>query len=329
MKSVEKRLDELNVILSQNGLGLIFDFLGDRQNGLVLPFFARHMDAVKAIGLEFCVTTDQRSKAGILYRHNLIFMSYGLIDRLSKLALLIHSSGVLDDIEKGFEYIDLHLVGNPFRGFHGEECPRELEMNTNLFLFVFDSLLNFVVAHEVGHYINKHGERIDSSDDTEGHKKISRESLIQSHARELVADNYAFRNLRCNLESSISLKNPVLNDLLPQYMSEKGAASLALLFVACYFKLIDGQSPVSHFESTHPETPIRVHSIFATYLEPYMDTESQDEMEDLLPLAISRLERIFKYKDENFDLSWPGKASTPEIMQWHVEVGKEYKEWCA
>lgn len=329
MTSEEERLEELNGILSENNLGFIYDFLGDRDNGLVLPFFARYMDALKRIGLEFCVTTDTGKKAGILYKHKLIFMSYGLFDLLSKLALLIHSSGVLNDIKKDFKFVDLHLIENPFKGFHNEQCPRESENDDYLLLFIFDSLLGFLVAHEVGHYVAKHGDRVNFSDDSEGHKKISRDYLLQSHARELVADNYAFRTLRRDLASSIHAKNPVLNDLLPKYKSEQGAALLSLLFVACYFKLMDGQSPLSHFESTHPEAPVRVHSIFATYLESYMDTEYQDEMAALLPLAISLLKQVFRHKDDHFDSAWLERASTPEIKQWHLDVSEEYKKWCA
>ena len=328
MNSKEERLKELNDILFNNDLGFIYDFLGDRDNGLVLPFFALHMDAVKKIGLEFCVTTETGIKAGILYKHKLIFMSYGLFDRLCKLALLIHSSGVLNASAKEFKFVDLHLVENPFKGFNDEETSSELGGDAHLLLFLFDKLLSFIVAHEVGHYINRHGDRVDFSDDSEGHKKISRESLIQSHTRELVADNYAFRALRHDITELISSHNPILNDLLPEYKSEQGAALLSLLFVACYFKLMDGQSPFSHFESTHPETAVRIHSIFATYLEPYMDTDKQDEMAALLPLAISLLKRIFKHKGDDFVLDWQGKKSTLEIKQWHLEVENEYPKWC-
>lgn len=329
MDDKAKRLEELDEILFKNELGCIYDFLGDRDNGLVLPFFAKYMDAVKDVGLEFCVTTDKGTRAGILYKQNLIFMSYGLFDRLCKLSLLIHSSGVLSGKSKPFKFVDLHLVDNPFVGFHPDEQREESESDSHLLLFIFDGLLSFVVAHEVGHYINRHGDREKISDDIEGHRKIDRKTLIESHARELVADNYAFSYLRKDIEVSIKSSNPIIEELLPEFKSEKGAILLALLFISCYFKLMDGNSPNSHFESTHPESAIRVHSIFATFLEPHMDTNEMEPYAQLFPLAITLLKDVFTYKDGAFDFNWQGRAMTPEMKEWHSEICSEYANWCA
>ncbi|ELE2165388.1 hypothetical protein RC856_002075 [Vibrio fluvialis] len=312
-----------------NELGCIYDFLGERDNGLVLPFFAKYMDSVKKVGLEFCVTTDKGIRAGILYKHNLIFMSYGVFDRLCKLSLLIHSSGVLNGKPKTFNFVDLHLVDNPFVGFNSEDQNERSVNESYLLLFIFDCLLSFVVDHEVGHYLNKHGDREKISDDIEGHRKIDRKTLIESHARELVADNYAFEYLRKGIEVSIKDANPVIEELLPALKTEKGAILLALLFVACYFKLMDGTSPNSHFESTHPESAIRVHSIFATFLEPYMDTSEMEQYAQLFPLAITLLKTVFTHKDGVFDFNWQGRAMTPEMKQWHSEICAEYANWCA
>ncbi|WP_146184730.1 hypothetical protein [Aeromonas sp. HMWF015] len=324
-----KRLQELDDILFSNELGCIYDFLGDRDNGLVFPFFAKYMDAVKKVGLEFCVTTDTGIRAGILYKHKLIFVSYGIFDRLCKLALLVHSSGVLNGKPRTFNFVDLHLVDNPFVGFNYEDQREESEGDSHLLLFIFDCLLSFVVSHEVGHYVNKHGNREKISDDIEGHRKISRKTLIQSHARELVADNYAFRFLRKNIKDPIINSNPIIEKLLPEFKNEKGATLLALLFVACYFKLMDGNSPNSHFESTHPESAIRVHSIFATFIEPYMDTNEMEQYAQLFPLAITLLKAVFIHKDGTFDFNWQGRAMTPEMIQWHSEICSEYTNWCA
>ncbi|MGY6448052.1 hypothetical protein ACXIT2_22315 [Vibrio parahaemolyticus] len=329
MKTKEERLKELDKILMDNKLGFIYDFLGERDNGLVLPFFARYMDGVIKKGLEFCVTTDRNATAGILYKHNLVFISYGLFDRLCKLSLLIYSSGVLDGKEKPFNFVNLHLVENPFQGFSDEADNFGDKSEVQLLLFVFDSLLGFIVAHEIGHFINKHGDRLDFSGDVRGHKHIERDELIPSHARELVADHYAFRALEFDIENTISSDNPVVSNLLDKFKSQRGMALLSLLFIACYFKLMDGHSPYPHFESTHPEAGVRAHFLFACYLEPYMDTSQQDYMSEVLPLTISMLQEIYEYKGDDFVIDWSEKNSSEEIKQWYLEVYSELHKWSA
>ncbi|MEA3480406.1 MAG: hypothetical protein U9R65_00430 [Pseudomonadota bacterium] len=324
MKTKEERLEELNKILASNNLGFAYDILNDRENGLVLPFFARYMDAVNIKGLEFIVTTDTNATAGILYKHNLIFLSYGLFDRLCKLSLLIHASGVLDGKKKPFNFFDLHLVDNPFTGFSNESDEFGEAPEVYLLLFIFDSLLGFIVAHEVGHFVNNHGYRINFSDDVIGHKRIAREQLIQSHARELVADNYAFKLLRNDIEQAILTNNPVVGNLSEEYKNGNGASILSLLFMASYFKLMDGQNPNSHFESTHPEAVIRVKFLFSCYLEPYIDTEFEEKMAALLIVTIRLLKEVYEYKGDSFEVDW---KHSPEINQWYLEIHSELPKW--
>jgi len=53
MDRFEIKLNEINEILSKNQLGLIYDFINDRDNGLVLPFFSKYMDSVQKLDLDF------------------------------------------------------------------------------------------------------------------------------------------------------------------------------------------------------------------------------------------------------------------------------------
>ncbi|MXE76007.1 hypothetical protein FQ028_26605, partial [Escherichia coli] len=81
MDRFEIKLNEINEILSKNQLGLIYDFINDRDNGLVLPFFSKYMDSVRKFDLDFCITTNSHFQCGIIYDEKLIFMSYGTFDR--------------------------------------------------------------------------------------------------------------------------------------------------------------------------------------------------------------------------------------------------------
>ncbi len=110
MDMYQQKLDQLDSILQTHKLGYIYDFLNDRGNGLILPFFSIHMDSLNKIGLDFSITTDSTARAGIIYDKNLVFISQGLIDKLSKLTELIYISGAINGVKKDIRYHDLHFV---------------------------------------------------------------------------------------------------------------------------------------------------------------------------------------------------------------------------
>jgi len=327
----EQKLESLNKIISKNKLGFMYEFQQEQDNGLILPFFSSYMDSLNRIGLDFSVTTDKEATAGIIYNEKLIFISFGLIDRVSKLSELILSSGILDGKEKPIRYYDLHLIDNPFTGFKIDDNVFESDDQINLYLFIFDQLLSFIITHEVGHFVNGHGNRLKKSnvnyilDDIEKYREIIGEEVIASHARELVADNYAFHLISKFIDSSLGEKP--IDLLLNKFKGENGSILLTLVLVTCYFQLMDSVSTSKHFNQTHPEAIARAFYIMATYDESHMKDPSFYQFDTIYPKVMVLVERVFKQLDTNFKTTWKDKIITEEMEIWYEIMNKEFQLW--
>ncbi|MHA1016920.1 hypothetical protein ACR9HH_03490 [Enterobacter mori] len=332
MDRFEIKLNEINKILSKNELGFIYDFKNDRDNGLVLPFFCKFMDSVKQFDLDFCITTNLNFQCGIIYDEKLIFMSYGTFDRLCKLSELIFRSGMITGETKDLNFYDLHFVTNPFVGFNNE-IREESESESHLFMFILECLMLFIVSHEVGHFINKHGDRaINQSydtifDDVLGHREIDGAELISSHARELVADGFAFNIVKKYIQSAFDQQASYLGNLLNFYDCKEGGVVFSLLLILCYFKLSDGLSPHEHFQSTHPSTAARVRYILSCHIESLGNEDEEQKFGFFYNLITTQLKSIFATMGDDFELSWIKDTNTPEMTEWFNNVYKEHKKW--
>lgn len=327
MNYFENKLSQLNDILIQNQLGFIYDFKNEKENGLILPFFAKYMDLLNELNHDFCVTTDLTSRAGILYKEKLIFISHGLFSRLCKLSSLMFNSGVFNGNMKKLKYFDLNLVERPFEEFFPEQNRNETKSESYLFLFIFDCLLSFIVHHELGHLFNGHGDRVDTSDDIEGHRKIASEKTIQSHCRELVADNFAFISLNKKIKQSIDNADSQTSDLLECFKGEFGPTIMTLTIIGSYFTLMDGSGYIDHFSSTHPIAPVRIHSIYASFLDRYLDTPNEALAKAVIYLTLDNITNIFKIVNSDFKLNLYSKTSTPEMTNWSKAIFIEYPNW--
>lgn len=328
MDRYQQKLERLNKVITKHNLGYIYDFLYERENGLILPFFARYMDSLNKIGLDFSVTTNTNISAGIVYNENLIFISCGLIDRLNKLAELIYSSGVLDDVKKPIRYYDLHFTHDPFKGFNQDDNTFGSDHKDHLYLFIFDILLLFIVNHEVGHFYNEHGARLNTSifDDVENHRKIKTQEIIPSHARELVADIYAFHLTIKYVDVVLVNQKNSLSSLSNKFKEENGSIFLTLVLITCYFQLMDGVGTSDHFNSTHPDSIARAFFIMAAY-EPHINNSNSFQFEKIYPEVMALLQQVFGYCDENFKIDWNNRINTPEMEKWYNSICKEYSLW--
>lgn len=290
------------------------------------------MDSVNKFDLNFCITTDLNLRCGVIYNEKLIFMSYGTFDRLCKLSELIVRSGVITGNCKELNFYDLHFVTNPFVGFNNESGV-ESESESHLFMFVLDCLILFIVSHEVGHFINKHGDRIIKGnfdnifDDVLGHREIDKAELISSHARELVADSFALNIVKKYVKSVFDEQAPYLSHLLDFYRCKEGSVVFSLLLILCYFKLSDGLTPHEHFKSTHPSTAARVRFIISCHIESLDNEDETIIFSVYYDLIMAQLKSIFASVGKDFYLTWIRDTSTPEMSEWFNEVYKEHVRW--
>lgn len=332
MDRFEIKLNKINEILLKNQLGLMYDFENNKDNGLVLPFFCKYMDSVKKLGLDFCITTNLNFQCGIIYDERLIFMSHGTFDRLCKLSDLIFRSGVITGKSKDLNFYDLHFVANPFVGFKNE-IREESESESHLFMFILDCLMLFIVSHEVGHFINKHGDRaikqsIDTIfDDVLGHRKINRDELISNHAKELVADCFALNIVKKHVQSAFDQQAPYLDNLLNFYSIKEGGVVFSLLLILCYFKLSDGLSPYEHFQSTHPSTAARVRFILSCHIESLVNEDEEKIFGLHYGLIIAQFKLIFASMGDDLELRWIKDTNSPEMTKWFNDVYQEYPKW--
>lgn len=329
MDTYKNKLEAINDILMKNNLGLMYDIENEDVNPLVMFFFCKYMDDANKIGLDFCITTEQAVRAGIIYHEKLIFVSYGLFDRLCKLSLLVYSSGELNGKQLDFKFSDLHLIGIPFKN-KDLELVKGSDERYLLFIFILNSLLCFVISHEAGHYFNDHGKRKKISDDIEGHQKIERKDLIVSHAIELVADSYGFTSLLDYVKDAFLKENKGVAYLLPYYKSDHGYVLLSYIIVGCYFKLMDGHAPLPHFESTHPDSASRLKVIYASTLDHYVPKERTQLKQhgEIIISAFTCVRRIFEYKGGVFNVNWLSNYTDEEMNSWFNEVSQEYENWC-
>lgn len=332
MDRFKNKLDEIDRIISKNGLGFIYDFENDKDNGLVHPFCCIFMDFANKFDLDFCITTNLNFQCGIIYDEKLIFMSYGTFDRLCKLSELIFRSGMITGKPMSLNFYDLHLVNNPFVGFNNE-TREENESESHLFMFILQSLMLFIVSHEVGHFVNKHGDRaIKQSfynifDDVLGHREIDGNELISSHARELVADGFALNIVKKNVQSAFDQEVCYLGNLLDFYTCKEGGIVFSLLLILCYFKLSDGLSPHEHFNSTHPSTAARVRFILSCHIESLNNEDETKKFGIYYNLITTQLKSIFSTMGNEFELTWIKDTNTPEMAEWFNDVYKEHPIW--
>ena len=159
---------------------------------------------------------------------------------------------------------------------------------TILFLLILRTLFFFVVLHEIGHLSNDHGLRrksgttrplmIDGASATKGNNGHG----TASHAREMIADGFAFlATIRLTHQAATDArKDKVLHDWHQKIMpTNADLTRVVLLIVDLYFRMTDQFYNSDHqlLDRTHPPAPFRLKGVLATVLEnpPLGTTEAE------------------------------------------------------
>lgn len=147
-----------------------------------------------------------------------------------------------------------------------------------LFFYVLNTLFRFVLFHELGHIYYRHGKRFSSNFveklecDVNGPPLIPVELAIPSQAREIAADNFAFRALvkiqKADLEQG---KTTAVAKLLMSKLitNDHGLVTFITTSLYLYFYSMDrknwmGDDP---FLFTHPPAPFRLKTLLASLID--------------------------------------------------------------
>lgn len=328
-------IERINKTLVEKQLGFIYDFKDIKGNGLILPFFARTMDSCMKNDMQFAITTDQETRAGILYNEKLIFISFGLFDRICKLSELIVSSGIIDNEKIEYRYSSLDFIDNPFNGFIGESTLYDKDQKNTLFLIIFETLFNFIIHHEIGHHYHKHGERQHNTstdrlfDDMINHKKISKTEAIQSHARELIADKYSFWITISNVTNFLKKYNNINFTLMDTVKNSDKPAYLSIFLISCYFKMMDGNNLTfeDHITSTHPIAAFRAKYLYASFLESKKDESDDHRITFMIYTIMQNVATLFHEIDKFAECDFVSAISTNEMDSWFSKIYQEFPNW--
>ncbi|EGR0664528.1 hypothetical protein E2J97_04365 [Vibrio cholerae] len=310
-------------------LGDAYDF-GEYNNELYFIFYQKYKKVINDYDLDFIVTKNSYPTAAIDYETKAIIITDGLLDRLFKLSELIVYSGVLDNEKVELRYYDIHFTDNPFRYINEKENISTTKKG--LFHFVFNMLMNFVIHHEVAHFMNEHGKRFgnnkhgDISDNLlflEGYTELSCEDeneIIASHARELIADYISFRVL---LKTEI--KSPEKIGLNKFYSNPNNMTMLILLIISSYFRVMDVFFNSKFFNNTHPTSVIRAYAIWSKYC-------AEDSLIQPIKLAeifysLDEVRKVFDYYGQPIPENWLEEALSEDASCWIKKVSNDYKNW--
>ncbi|MHA7685092.1 hypothetical protein [Cupriavidus sp. PET2-C1] len=226
------------------------------------------------------------------------------------------------------------------------------------FDFHVDNLFRFVVLHEIGHLHNVHGIRKlaskekegllppnsaarnpstdDSENDTQGtaNTKVAPPSneAVSAHAREIVADTYAFQFLVQELSSRLDDTHipgdqPFL--ALSEHVRVAGA-TMALATINLYFwamAIAIPSKPMSE-EDSYPSHAFRLQSIESTWLEHGYRMVPQSRVAPVLSSSIQHSnDAITTFSSTQGYFPWRLQVSDSVYAEHYRKVCEEVPEW--
>ncbi len=299
----------------------------------------------------FTFSKSREVQAYALYQHNLVVMTTGMFDVLCRVAAKVVTSGAFIDFEGG---VDPNW--NPTPELHSSSIALDLsrtEFNWKLesqdwiksgerqvlFLYLLQTLANFVVLHELGHIHHNHGARFLTQNrsymdvDLAESELLTPEEGIEAQAREVVADGFALWRMQNILEHDLSAKGHTdLMALLAKKLlqGEEEKTRFLLTIVYLYFHMMDRHDwhSVNAFRLTHPPAPFRLKFLFGSTLEKGMGGLQEKDIVDLLGkhhLACNALVSLVYNHYPTLDMF--AKVGEPHFNDLHNAVYYEIPKW--
>ncbi|MRV70685.1 hypothetical protein GJ700_02995 [Duganella sp. FT92W] len=305
------------------------------------PFFMLfNYDAEKLCELltdgkvEFAIADSIRRQAVSVGSEQAVVIYKGMLDAIFKIAARIVETGALIQLNENFRKSmktpqhaqTARALLDETADFSWDETEypwikkREQQV---IFMFSSNLLYRLVILHELGHLWHNHGERNELIDSINIDEMFgnSQAGSIESQARELIADNFAFDHLFAftsfNLESQRfdEIGRFLFTNLVPDKY-ELAVFCLQMAFVYFYFMDSESWRARSPSEWTHPPHPFRLQALYMAFLADGFGSIEKEHREQVfkrgVQLGDSTIERIF---------------GTPNNLKWLSEMGQNsYKE---
>lgn len=205
---------------------------------------------------------------------------------------------------------------------------------------VFDSLVEglfiFVVLHEIGHIHNLHGERRHDNNKTKSfiHKVVDsyEESddfdRISAHAREIVADTYAFQFLLAEIKGRLFSKS-IYPDVDEDGLS-LGNYIYCIYLAASFFWAMSIKRPMKNNEQKdgYPSHVFRLTSIEAASLEHRVCRGIKKLTEGAVSLGMNNyIEKSLSASGDDNIIRWRETMNIPANQEHYEKICKVTNEW--
>lgn len=211
----EKKILIREMLFKKTGEGFLNPNFYDHEIYFDLHKEGTHLCREYALGVDFLFVDSQRRQAAALHDQKVVLVYRGMVDHLVNLASMLSvatptPSSVENTNPPWHTTPTSWLRKSPFDWENKAYWWLRSKDHKLLFDFYLKNLFRFIVLHELGHIYHKHGWRrkINSANDSGGehvapniHTVLQSEELlddsnrIATHAREIVADTFAFCEL--------------------------------------------------------------------------------------------------------------------------------------
>ncbi|WP_155628889.1 hypothetical protein [Burkholderia stagnalis] len=204
-----------------------------------------------------------------------------------------------------------------------------------LFLFISNTLFRFIVFHELGHLYNEHGKRNNEKDffEVDEMGTESPQGGIDSQAREIIADTFAFQKLvefqRFHL---LSQQNEPVGKLLSSHFmkNEEDLIIFISQMVFIYFYMMESpnwahENPI---QWTHPPAQFRLKTILASLLEHGLLSIEKTKIPEIIQKALFVGPSILSVMFETFpEYNWLQILDNPKYREHYELIFSEIPRW--
>ena len=352
MNSSETYISDRSKLLNRYGLGML---LMPQDVAVTNPWFMvfePQLDAlVDQVGkglMRFCFSADHRVQAYAIHDEQAIVLAAGMFDLLCKLTASMVSSGLYPavgasslaawepDIKNNLLSVRGSLEEGTFNWSDGPSWARDPD-RLELFFQILRTMVRFVVLHETGHLWHRHGERHRQGHrievDSNSPNRLPQEKALESQARELLADQFAFRLLIQGQhgENQGVFANPSADNLRCTLLrSPRDEIAFYLLVVYFYFYAVDRLDwsvGDAHLYS-HPPAPFRLKALIADLFEFGALGVQQEECKSVISDACLVANAAVATTFRRFpDMNWMESMADPHLYEHFTNLCREIPKW--